>query len=102
MPAAVPIMAAAAVAGTAYSIYAGERAAGAQKKAANNAMRQQETAQAESQRQQKRAEARLPGLAALAGSGSRLSGGSSGTSLSGPGGVASIPLGGVGRSLLGG
>jgi len=103
MPAAIPLIAAAAaVAGTGYSIYSGERAAGAQKKAANTAMQSQQSAQAEAQRRQKQSEARLPGLAALAGANSRLSGGSSGTSLSGPGGVATMPLGGVGRSLLGG
>lgn len=96
------IVAAAQIAGVGYSIYSGERAAGQQKKAANLAMQQQQDAQAEAQRKQKQAEARLPGLAALAGANSRLSGGSSGTSLSGPGGVATMPLGGVGRTLLGG
>jgi hypothetical protein len=89
--------------GTAYSIYSGERAADAQKKANAQAVKQASDAAAAADRATNRANPKRPDLAAmLTGNAAAAKGGQSGTMLTGPAGVDPNALALSKTTLLGG
>ena len=103
MSGATTILAAAAVAGTAYSIYAGERAAGAQKEAQKQAVQQAQKQEVAAEQAFNKANAKKPDLERLLSQNDQAAqSGVGSTMLTGPAGVDPATLA-LGKStLLGG